>query len=136
MMFYRLVEKNILEDIFWIKFGLVSWEWWNGVIFYGLDVNFVVGCNFDIYKYFIDFVVNYGILYIIMDEGWVMSICDFYILNFVVDVYEFICYGKEKNVGIVFWLIWFIVENNFGLFEIFEKWGVKGVKIDFMDRSD
>ena len=44
--------------------------------------------------------------------------------------------AKKKNVGIVLWLTWLTVENNFGLFETFEKWGVKGVKIDFMDRSD
>ena len=34
------------------------------------------------------------------------------------------------------WLTWLTVENHFDLFETFEKWGVKGVKIDFMDRSD
>lgn len=34
------------------------------------------------------------------------------------------------------WLTWLTVENHFDLFETFEKWGVKGVKIDFMNRSD
>lgn len=135
-MSYRLAEKNILEDTSWIKPGLASWEWWNGATPYGPDVNFVAGCNFDTYKYFIDFAANYGIPYIIMDEGWAMSTRDPYTPNPAVDVHELIRYGKEKNVGIVLWLTWLTVENNFGLFETFEKWGVKGVKIDFMDRSD
>lgn len=135
-MSYRLAEKNILEDTSWIKPGLASWEWWNGATPYGPDVNFVAGCNLDTYEYFIDFAANYGIPYIIMDEGWAMSTCDPYTPNPAVDVHELIRYGKEKNVGIVLWLTWLTVENNFGLFETFEKWGVKGVKIDFMDRSD
>lgn len=34
------------------------------------------------------------------------------------------------------WLTWLTVENNFDLFKTFNEWGVKGLKIDFMDRSD
>lgn len=135
-MTFQLAEKNVLEDISWIKPGLASWEWWNGATPYGQDVNFVAGCNLDTYKYFIDFASHYGIPYIIMDEGWAKSTYDPYTPNPAVDVHELIRYGKEKNVGIVLWLTWLSVENNFGLFETFEKWGVKGLKIDFMDRSD
>lgn len=135
-MTYKLAEKNTLEDTSWIKPGLASWEWWNGATPYGSDVDFVAGCNLDTYKYFIDFAAHYGIPYIIMDEGWAMSTRDPYTPNPTVDVRELIRYGKEKNVGIVLWLTWLTVEKNFGLFETFEKWGVKGVKIDFMDRSD
>lgn len=132
----QLAEKNVLDDTSWIKPGQASWEWWNGATPYGPDVNFEAGCNLGTYKYFIDFAAHYGIPYIIMDEGWAMSTRDPYTPNPKVDVHELIRYGKEKNVGIVLWLTWLTVENNFGLFETFEKWGVKGVKIDFMDRSD
>ena len=135
-MTYKLAEKNKLEDTSWIKPGLASWEWWNGATPYGPDVDFVAGCNLNTYKYFIDFASRYGISYIIMDEGWAKSTRDPYTPNPEVDVHELIRYGKEKNVGIVLWLTWLTVEKNFGLFETFEKWGVKGVKIDFMDRSD
>lgn len=132
----RLAQKNVLEDTSWIKPGLASWEWWNGATPYGPDVDFVAGCNLDTYKYFIDFAAHYGIPYIIMDEGWAMSTRDPYTPNPEVDVHELIRYGKEKNVGIVLWLTWLTVEKNFDLFETFARWGVKGVKIDFMDRSD
>lgn len=135
-MTYQLAQKNVLKDTSWIKPGLASWEWWNGATPYGADVDFVAGCNLDTYKYFIDFAAHYGIPYIIMDEGWAMSTRDPYTPNPTVDVHELIRYGKEKNVGIVLWLTWLTVEKNFGLFDTFEKWGVKGVKIDFMDRSD
>lgn len=135
-MTYKLAEKSVLEDTSWIKPGLASWEWWNGATPYGEGVDFVAGCNLDTYKYFIDFAATYGIPYIIMDEGWAKSTRDPYSPNPTVDLHELLRYGKEKNVGIVLWLTWLTVENNFQLFETFEKWGVKGVKIDFMDRSD
>ena len=135
-MTYKLAEKNQLQDVSWIKPGQVSWEWWNDASPYGPDVNFVSGYNLDTYKYYIDFASKFGIPYIIMDEGWAKSTRDPYTPNPKVDLHELIRYGKEKNVGIVLWLTWLTVENNFDLFKTFNEWGVKGLKIDFMDRSD
>lgn len=136
IMTYRLAEKNQLQDVSWIKPGQVSWEWWNDASPYGPDVNFVSGYNLETYKYYIDFASKFGIPYIIMDEGWAKSTRDPYTPNPKVDLHELIRYGKEKNVGIVLWLTWLTVENNFDLFKTFNEWGVKGLKIDFMDRSD
>ena len=129
-------DRKLIENTSWIKPGLASWEWWNGATPYGPDVDFKAGCNLDTYKYFIDFASHYGVEYIVMDEGWAMNTRNPYKPNPSVDIHELIRYGKEKNVGIVLWLTWLTVENHFDLFETFEKWGVKGVKIDFMDRSD
>lgn len=135
-MTYRLATKSQLQDVSWIKPGQVSWEWWNEASPYGPDVNFVAGFNLDTYKYYIDFASKYGIEYIIMDEGWAKNTRDPYTPNPKVDVHELIRYGKEKNVGIILWLTWLVVENNPDIFKTFSEWGVKGVKIDFMDRSD
>lgn len=135
-MTYRLATKSQLQDVSWIKPGQVSWEWWNEASPYGPDVNFIAGFNLDTYKYYIDFASKYGIEYIIMDEGWAKSTRDPYTPNPKVDVHELIRYGKEKNVGIILWLTWLVVENNPDIFKTFSEWGVKGVKIDFMDRSD
>lgn len=135
-MTYRLAEKKQLQDVSWIKPGQVSWEWWNDASPYGPDVNFVAGYNLATYKYYIDFASKFGIPYIIMDEGWAESTRDPYTPNPKVDLHELIRYGKERNVGIVLWLTWLTVENNFDLFKTFKEWGVKGLKIDFMDRSD
>lgn len=135
-MTYKLAGKNQLQDVSWIKPGQVSWEWWNDASPYGPDVNFVSGYNLETYKYYIDFASKFGIPYIIMDEGWAKSTRDPYTPNPKVDLHELIRYGKEKNVGIVLWLTWLTVENNFDLFKTFNEWGVKGLKIDFMDRSD
>jgi len=135
-MTYRLATKNVLANASWIKPGQASWEWWNGAKPYGPDVNFVSGYNLETYKYFIDFAHKFDMQYIIMDEGWAKSTRDPYTPNPDVDVHEIIKYGKDKNVGVFLWLTWLTVENHLELFEKFSSWGVKGVKIDFMDRSD
>lgn len=132
----KLAPKSELKDVSWIKPGQASWEWWNGATPYGPDVNFVSGYNLNTYKYYIDFASKFGIKYIIMDEGWAKSTTDPYSPNPDVDVHELIRYGKEKNVGIVLWLTWLTVDKNMELFKTFKDWGVAGVKIDFMDRSD
>ncbi|SEP43259.1 glycoside hydrolase family 97 protein [Mucilaginibacter sp. OK283] len=132
----RLSSKSVIGDATWIKPGQASWEWWNDATPYGPDVNFVSGYNLDTYKYYIDFASKYGVKYIVMDEGWAKSTTDPYTPNPKVDLKELIRYGKEKNVGVILWLTWLTVHNNMNLFKTFHEWGVKGVKIDFMDRSD
>lgn len=133
-MTFKLAPPNKIEDPSWIKPGQVSWEWWNGASPYGVD--FVSGYNEETYKYFIDFASEFGIPYIMMDEGWAKSTKDPYTPNPNIDLFELIQYGKERDVEIVLWLTWLTVENNFDLFETFHDWGIAGVKIDFMDRSD
>ena len=132
----RLAEPNQIEDTSWIKPGLTTWEWWNGATPYGTDVDFVSGCNTATYKYYIDFAAKNGVQYILLDEGWAETVFDPFIPNKDLDLQELIRYGKEKNVGIILWLTWLCVENHFDVFAKYAEWGVEGVKIDFMDRSD
>ncbi|MEJ7559434.1 MAG: glycoside hydrolase family 97 protein [Pedobacter sp.] len=132
----ELASSSVIKDPSWVKPGQASWEWWNDAAPYGPDVNFESGYNLATYKYYIDFAAKFGLKYIIMDEGWANSTTDPYTPNPEVDVHELIRYGKEKNVGVVLWLTWLTVHNHMELFKTFKDWGVKGVKIDFMDRSD
>ena len=132
----RLAEPCQIEDTSWIKPGLTTWEWWNGATPYGTDVDFVSGCNTATYKYYLDFAAKHGVEYILLDEGWAKNTYTPYEANDNLDLHELIRYGKEKNVGVILWLTWLCVENNPDLFAKFEEWGVKGVKIDFMDRND
>lgn len=133
-MVYNLSSPCALDDCSWIEPGQASWEWWHDARLYGVD--FRSGYNMDSYKYYIDFASRFGIPYIIMDEGWAQSTRDPYTPNPNIDLAELIRYGKERNVKIVLWLTWLTVENNFDLFKTFANWGIAGVKIDFMDRSD
>lgn len=133
-MVYNLSSPCELKDYSWIKPGQVSWEWWHDARLYGVD--FRSGYNMDSYKYYIDFASSFGIPYIIMDEGWAKSTRDPFTPNPTINLQELIKYGKERNVKIVLWLTWLTVKNNFELFKTFADWGIAGVKIDFMDRSD
>ena len=119
----------------WVKPGLVSWDWWNGMRLSGVD--FRAGRNTESYRYYIDFAAKYGVPYIIMDEGWSASTTDVFRPNPDLDLPGLIAYGKERNVQIVLWLTWLAVEKDMErLFTTLEEWGIPGVKIDFMDRSD
>ena len=132
----KLAPNSEIKNTEWIKPGQVSWEWWNAASPYGPDVDFVAGFNLETYKYFIDFASKSKVPYIIMDEGWAESVHNPYIPNKKVDLHELIRYGKERNVDIILWLTWLTVEKNMDLFKKFAEWGIKGVKIDFMDRND
>ncbi len=133
-MVYKLSTPNQLQDTKWIKPGQVTWEWWHNAYVYGVD--FKSGYNQETYKYYIDFASKFGIPYIIMDEGWAKTTLNPFEPNPTINLQELIAYGKQKNVKIVLWFTWLAVENNFNIFETLEKWGIAGVKIDFMDRSD
>ncbi len=130
-----LLEKpSQVEDTSWIKPGKVAWDWWNANNVY--DVDFKAGINTQTYKYYIDFAAKYGILYIIIDEGW-------YKLGNVLDVVpdmniaEITAYGKQKNVGVILWVIWKTLDDQLiPALDQYQKWGVKGIKVDFMQRSD
>ena len=128
-------ERDLNEDWSWVKPGKVSWDWWSRFNIQGVD--FEYGINTDTYKYYIDFASEYGIPYIILDEGWTKDSYTPFIFREGMDVHELIRYGKEKNVGLILWVSWLAVDKNFDtIFETYKDWGVAGMKIDFMDRSD
>jgi alpha-glucosidase len=130
-----LLEKpSQLADTSWIKPGKVAWDWWNANNIYGVD--FKSGVNTATYKYYIDFAAKYGLPYIILDEGW-------YKLGNVLQVVpeinmpELTAYAKEKNVGIILWVVAKTLDDQLvPALDQFQKWGIKGIKVDFMQRSD
>ncbi len=131
----RLAPENAIGDTDWIKVGQTCWDWLNGIP-YGPDVTFKSGINLETFKYFVDFAARNGIGYMLMDEGWALNTKDPFHTNPEVHLPELIEYSNAKGVGLILWLPWLTVEHNMDLFAKFEEWGIKGVKIDFMDRQD
>ena len=131
---YLLQEPSKVEDTAWIKPGKVAWDWWNANNVYGVD--FKAGINTATYKYYIDFAAKYGIPYVILDEGW-------YQLGNVLKVVpeinmdELASYAKQKNVGLILWVVWKTLDDQLiPALDQFAKWGIRGIKVDFMQRND
>lgn len=131
---YLLAKPSQLQDTAWIKPGKVAWDWWNANNIYGVD--FKSGVNTQTYKYYIDFASKYGLDYIVLDEGW-------YKLGNVleavpdINVPELVAYGKQKNVSVILWVVWKTLDDQLiPALDRFEKWGIKGIKVDFMQRDD
>ncbi len=123
-----------LADTGWIHPGKVSWDWWNNWTVWGVD--FVTGINNATYKYFIDFASEYGVEYVLLDEGWNKDVRDPFTTRDDIDVRELVEYGRQKGVGVILWLSWLTVEQHIDLVKYYADMGVKGLKIDFMDHSD
>lgn len=131
---YRLAKPLQLKNTAWIRPGKVAWDWWNANNIYGVD--FKSGINTETYKYYIDFASQYNIEYIIMDEGW-SNTTDLFDINPDINMEELLEYAEKKKVGIILWVVWLTLDNQLHeALDMFEKWGVKGIKVDFMQRDD
>lgn len=133
-MIYALSPPGRIQNTSWIKPGKVAWDWWNANNLFGID--FPAGINTLTYKYYISFASRYGIEYIILDEGW-SDPSDLFKVNPEIDLEEIIRYGKEKNVGVILWVVWKTLDDQLDpALDWFKKMGVKGIKVDFMQRDD
>ncbi len=131
---YRLADPPRLQDTSWIRPGKVAWDWWNALNVYGVD--FASGVNNPTYKYYIDFAAKNGIEYVILDEGW-SEPADLLKLKPEVDLKELVQYANQKKVGLVLWVVWLSLERQLEpAMKMFENLGIKGIKVDFMDRDD
>jgi alpha-glucosidase len=131
---YLLARPSQVQDASWIKPGKVAWDWYNANNIYGVD--FKAGINTQTYKYYIDFASKYGVEYIILDEGW-YKLGNLMEVAPGMNIEELTAYAKQKNVGIILWVVWKTLDDQFeAVLNQFEKWGIKGLKVDFMQRDD
>lgn len=133
-MVYRLSTPNQLEDISWIKPGKAAWEWWSSRNLYGVD--FKTGINNETYEYYIRFAADNQLEYIVIDAGWYNG-ADMMNVSDGLDLKELAEYGKKRNIGIVLWTGSYpFMQNIEKVCEHYSAIGIKGFKIDFMDRDD
>lgn len=133
---YLLASPNRIGDVSWIEPGKVAWDWWND---WGLSgVDFKAGINTETYKYYIDFAARYGLQYIILDEGWYdPKSGDMLTVIPGLDLEEVIAYGQNKGVGVVLWTVFNVLDRQLeAACAKYSAMGVKGFKVDFLDRCD
>lgn len=134
---YALAEPCRIKDTSWIKPGQVSWDWWN--VRRITDVpGLETGCNYATYKAYIDFAAANGVPYIILDEGWAHKL-DLDSPRDEVNVPGIVEYGRKKGVDVILWAAWPALvdrEERIRIFDRYAKMGVKGFKVDFIERDD
>ncbi|MBE6198211.1 MAG: glycoside hydrolase family 97 protein [Rikenellaceae bacterium] len=135
-MVYRLASPSRVEDTSWIKPGKVAWEWWN---YWGLTgVPFKAGINTETYNYYVDFAAKHGVEYVILDEGWAVKYAnDLTQVVPEIDLKAIIENANKKGVGIILWAGYNAVKGKEEVVcRHFAEMGVKGFKVDFLDRDD
>lgn len=135
-MVYRLASPSRVNDVSWIKPGKVAWDWWNDWNLYNVD--FRAGINNETYKYYIDFASEHGIEYVILDEGWAVNLeADLLKVIPEIDLPEIVAYAKSKHVDIILWAGYYAFDRDMeNVVKHYAEMGVKGFKVDFMDRDD
>jgi alpha-glucosidase len=150
----KLIESNIvlnlnppsqIADTSWIKAGKSAWDWWSGDAAPSLSVK--PGVNTEIIKHYIDFASASGFPYMLIDAGWEAKdpsatgaeprLADITHVSPNIDMPELLRYAKGKNVKLWLWAHWTSVDKYMDqAFPLFERWGIAGIKIDFMNRDD
>ena len=133
-MVFLLASPSAVGDVSWIKPGVVMFDWWGKSNIYGVD--FKAGINTATARYYIDFCAEHGFRYFLFDDGWCVNQD---LLNPVpgLNMTEVIAYAESKGVDVMVWVLWkSLAEQWDDAFNLFKKWGIKGIKIDFMNRDD
>jgi len=130
----NLNDPCAIKDPSWIKPGLSAWDhWWSGE----------VKMEMPVIKQYINLASEMGWPYMLVDWQWYGKFntpeADLTKWAPQIDMPEIISYARSKNVKIIVWLYSSDVNRNSAYkiaFPIYEKWGIAGIKIDFMDRDD
>ncbi|MEX0611885.1 MAG: glycoside hydrolase family 97 protein [Pirellulales bacterium] len=155
----KLIESNLLlclndaadGDYSWVKPGKTTFHWWNGMVEHGPPSTPEV--NFAIHKKYIDFcarnkIAYHSVISVAGDRPWFVQRdpgfqdaphpdTDILTPRPDIDLPRILEYAKEKGVGIRFWVHWKpLSEHLEEAFEQYERWGIRGLMVDFMDRDD
>jgi alpha-glucosidase len=126
-------------DFSWVRPGKAAWDWWSGPL---------VGMKPDMasYKRFIDFAAASGFSYYMIDAGWASGpagCCDANPATDItraadgIDIQELVRYADGKGVGLLLWAHWEHVAPRMDeVLDTYARWGIKGIKVDFMNRDD
>ena len=130
----NLNDPCAIEDPSWIEPGISAWDhWWSGE----------VKMEMPVIKQYIDLASEMGWPYILVDWQWYGKFnspeADITKWAPQINIPDIIDYARSKNVKILLWLYSSDVNRNGAFkqaFPVYRKWGVAGIKIDFMDRDD
>lgn len=131
---YRLASPNRLPETDWIKPGASTEEWIIGSNLY--NVPFKAGINTETYKYYIDFAHRFGLEYVMLDAGW-SDVKDLFRITPGMNIDSIADYARSKNVSLILWTLSMTLDRQLdSALQHFQRWGVRCIMTDFMDRDD
>jgi alpha-glucosidase len=148
----RLIESTLIanlnpptpiKDTSWIKPGKTAWDWWSGPY---LPPPLKGGTDMMTIKRYIDFASASGFPYMLIDEGWCLNSgiggsapqnADITRTKPDLNMPELVRYAADRNVGLWLWVQWQLLDRQMeAALDQYQAWGIKGIKVDFMDRND
>jgi alpha-glucosidase len=131
---YLLADPCEIADPSWIKPGWVILDWWARRNIFGVD--FKADINTETAIYFIDFCAKYGIAYFLFDDGW-SDLGNVLKIRPGLDMDQVMAHARQKDVKILLWLPAATLDKQMAeALDLSEKWGIGGIKVDFMNRDD
>lgn len=139
----NLSTPSRIEDTSWIKPGLTTWDWWNGPVIAKLPGK---RTSTEVSKALIDFAAENRIPYAMVDEGWYAGAggggvkrpgVDITRWSEAINIEEVAAYAKSKGVRLWLWTHWEAIDDQMEeAMTLYERLGIAGIKVDFMDRDD
>ncbi len=147
----RLIESNLIGnlnpppdfDTAWIRPGKTAWDWWSGPYLPPPDHG---GTDMPTLKRYINFAGASGFEYMMIDEGWCLNSgtggsapadADVTKTKADIDMPALVAYAAKKKVKLWLWVQWSLLDRQMdAALDQYQKWGIAGIKVDFMDRSD
>ncbi|RJF86243.1 glycoside hydrolase family 97 protein [Sphingomonas cavernae] len=147
----KLIESTLIlslnpapkGDFSWVKPGKSAWDWWNGPVLKGVPR---AGMNDATIRGFIDFAAASKLEYMLIDDGWYLNSggggtvypgADPTRAIPEINIAELVDYGRNREVGLWLWVHWSMLDTRMDeVLALYQRWGIKGIKVDFMDRDD
>jgi alpha-glucosidase len=130
-------------DTSWIRPGKTAWDWWSGPWLPPPDKG---GTDMPTIKRYIDFAAKSGFEYMMIDEGWCLNSgvggrapddADVTKAKPDIDMPALVAYAAKKKVRLWLWVQWSLLDRQMdAALAQYQKWGIAGIKVDFMDRND
>jgi alpha-glucosidase len=142
-----LIQSNLIGnlapqatgDFSWVKPGKAAWDWWSGP-------SAGEKPTMERFRRFIDFAAASGFPYFLIDAGWPLNATpcceadpktDITKPNPAIDMPALVKYAADRGVGLLLWAHWKHVEPRMEeVLDTYQRWGIKGIKVDFMQRED
>ena len=139
----RLNPPTPITDTSWIRPGKAAWDWWSGGLAPGVEAP---GMNTATIRRYIDHAAALGLEYMLIDDGWYVGSTGNGLYHAHADITrpvpgleleDLVAYARERGIGIWLWAHWRALEPRLDeVFAHYARLGIKGVKVDFMDRDD